>query len=86
MLDKVTVRLDKTSFVEDAMHKQTILSMAGSGMISADTVLKTIGLDFQEEAAKKRQEDQELAEESIKAQSSQQQMEMTQSVLPPAGS
>lgn len=86
LLDKVTVRLDKTSFVEDDMHKQTILSMAGSGMISGDTVLKTVGLDFQEEAAKKRQEDQELSEESIKAQSSQQQMQMTQSVLPPAGS
>jgi hypothetical protein len=30
------------------MHKQTILQMGGSGLISNTTVLKTVGLDFEE--------------------------------------
>lgn len=30
------------------MHKQTILNMMGSGLISIDTVLSTIGLDFKD--------------------------------------
>lgn len=30
------------------MHKQTILNMMSSGLISTDTVLSTIGLDFKD--------------------------------------
>lgn len=86
MRDKVKVHLDKTSFVEDDMHKQTILNMAGSGMLSADTVLGTLNLDFKEEFKKQMQEQMFQAEESMKSQSVQQEMEMTGSVLPPAGS
>ena len=86
MMEKVKVSLDKTSFVEDDMHKQTVLSMAGSGMISQDTVLGTIGLDYKEEQKKTLQEQQFMAEEAAKTQSAQQEMEMTSSVLPPAGS
>lgn len=86
MLEKVTVTLDKTSFVEDDMHKQTVLQMAGSGMLSNDTVLKTINLDFKDEFKKQLQEQQFQAEEGAKVQADQQQMEMTGSVLPPAGS
>lgn len=56
MLDQVQVSLCKTSFVEDDMNKQTILQFAGSGMVSADTVLGTIGLDFKEEKNKMLQE------------------------------
>ena len=86
MLEKVDVTLDKTSFVEDDMHKQTVLQMAGSGMLSNDTVLNTIHLDFKDEFKKQLQEQQFQAEESAKIQSNQQEMEMTGSVLPPSGS
>lgn len=86
MLQKVTVTLDKTSFVQDDMHKQTVLQMAGSGMLSNDTVLSTIHLDFKDEFKKQMQEQQFQAEESAKMQSNEQEMEMTGSVLPPAGS
>lgn len=68
------------------MQKQTILNMAGSGLISNDTVLSTINLDYKEEQKKTLQEQQYMAEESMKSQSAQQEMEMTGSVLPPAGS
>ena len=68
------------------MHKQTILSMAGSGILSQDTVLSNLGLDYKEEQKKLLQEQQFMAEESMKTQSAQQEMEMTGSVLPPAGS
>ena len=85
-IQKVNVQLDKTSFVEDDMHKQTVLQMAGSGMISNDTVLKTIGLDAKDEQKKMLQEQQDMAEESMKTQNAQQEMEMTGSVLPPPGS
>ena len=86
LIEKVNVHLDKTSFVEDDMHKQVVLNMAGSGMISSDTVLKTIGLDYKDEQKKILQEQQDMAEESMKTQNAQQEMEMTGSVLPPAGS
>ena len=86
MTEKVQVSLIKTSFVEDDMHKQTIFNMAGSGMISQDTVLNNIGLDYKEEQKKILQEQQFMAEESMKTQNAQQEMEMTGSVLPPAGS
>ena len=82
----MNVQLDKTSFVEDDMHKQTVLQMAGSRMISNDTVLKTIGLDAKDEQKKILQEQQDMAEESLKTQNAQQEMEMTGSVLPPPGS
>ena len=68
------VSLIKTSFVEDDMHKQTILSMAGSGMLSQDTVLNNLGLDYKEEQKKILQEQQFMAEESMKTQSAQQEM------------
>ena len=86
LIEKVNVHLDKTSFVEDDMHKQVVLNMAGSRMISSDTVLKTIGLDYKDEQKKILQEQQDMAEESMKTQNVQQEMEMTGSVLPPAGS
>lgn len=86
MTDKVRVTLDKTSFVQDDMHKQTILSMAGSGMLSNDTILKTLGLDFQEEKAKLDKEQVQNAEDSLKAMSTEQEIQMVSSVLPPAGS
>ena len=54
------------------MQKQTILNMAGSGLISNDTVLSTINLDYKEEQKKTLQEQQYMAEESIKSQSAQQ--------------
>lgn len=56
------------------MHKQTILSMAGSGMLSQDTVLNNLGLDYKEEQKKILQEQQFMAEESMKTQSAQQEM------------
>ena len=44
------------------MNKQTILQFAGSGLVSADTVLGTIGLDFKEEKNKMLQEQSYEAE------------------------
>lgn len=85
-MDRVAVSLDKTSFVQDDMNKQTVLQMAGSGMISNQTVLSTIGLQYKEEQKKKMQEEQYMAEESSKMQANMQQMEMSSSVMPPAGS
>lgn len=86
MLDQVQVSLCKTSFVEDDMNKQTILQFAGSGMVSADTVLGTIGLDFKEEKNKMLQEQSYESEQAMKQQNDQAMVEMTQSVLPPPGS
>ena len=86
MLDKVNVSLDKTSFVQDDMNKQTILNLGGGGLISNDTVLKTVGLDFKQQQHKKMQEEQYTTQESAKMQAQMQQMQMSQSVLPPAGS
>lgn len=86
LLDRIKISLNKTSFVEDDMHKQTILQMGGSGLISNTTVLKTIGLDFEEQQHKKMQEEQKMAEQSLKMQNTQQEIQMTSSVLPPPGS
>lgn len=84
--EQYKVTLDKTSFVQDDMNKQLYMQLASGGVISQDTFLKSVGLDFKEQMHKKSQENQYQMQLSIQQQSVQQGMEMAQSVIPPAGS
>ena len=42
------VKLNKTSFVENDMNKQMYVNLVGGGLVSKDTALKAIGLDFKD--------------------------------------
>lgn len=79
-------RLDKTSFVQNDMNKQAYLQMLGGGIVSRDTALKSIGLDWKDEAHKTLQESKYDREIQTKDQAEAQGGEMLSSVLPPAGS
>lgn len=85
-IQQYKVTLDKTSFVQDDMNKQTYMQLASAGVISQDTFLKSVGLDFKDQMHKKSQENQYQMQLSIEQQSAQQGMQMVQSVVPPAGS
>lgn len=50
------------------------MQLASGGVISQDTFLKTVGLDFKEEQHKKQEENQYMMESDMKAQGEQQAM------------
>lgn len=60
--DPFIVTVNKTSFIEDEMNKQTRLQLSAQGAVSQTTGLKAIGLEFEEETKLKMAEEQQLAE------------------------
>lgn len=85
-IEQYKVLLDKTSFVQDDMNKNLYMQLSSGGVISQDTFLKSVGLDFKDQMHKKSQQNQYQMELSMEEQSAQQGMQMVQSVVPPAGS
>lgn len=60
--DPFIVTVNKTSFIEDEMNKQTRLQLSAQGAVSQTTGLKAVGLEFEEETKLKMAEEQQLAE------------------------
>jgi len=78
--------LDVTSFVEDDMNKQTLVGLMQGGVIAKTKVLKSYGVDFEDDARMRMQEARLENDIAMEQQQEQEGMEMVQSVLPPAAS
>lgn len=85
-LQKFSVKLNKTSFVQNDMNRQMYINLVGGGLVSKDTALKAIGLDFKDQNHKMSQEARYEREQAQDEESAAQAVEMTGSVLPPPGS
>lgn len=84
--EDMSCRLDTTSFVEDDMNKQVQLNLMSSNIIARTPVLKRYGIDFDEDAKLKIKEQQIEADAAVEQQNDQENTEMVDSVMPPAGS
>jgi len=78
-------KLDTTSFVEDDMNKQVALNLMSGNVIAKTPVLKRFGIDFDEDTKLKIKEQQMEADAAMEQQKDQQNTEMVDSALPPAG-
>lgn len=85
-VENMAVSLDVTSFVEDDMNKQILLGLMQSNMISKTNVLKRLGVDFEDDAKCKIQEQMKEQEIAISMETEMSGREMVGSVMPPAGS
>lgn len=85
-IENMTVTLDVTSFVEDDMNKQVLLGLMQGGMIAKTNVLKRMGVDFEDDAKLRMHEQKKEQDIAMEMQADQQNAEMVQSVIPPAGS
>lgn len=83
--ENMTCSLDMTSFVEDDMNKQVLLSLMQAGMISKTNVLKRFGVDWNDDLHMRIREQREEEEAAAEEQANMQNKEMIQSVIPPAG-
>jgi hypothetical protein len=79
------VTLDITSFVEDDMNKQMLFQLMTGGQISKTNVLKTLGVDFEEDLKMRINEMKKEREQFAKEDKAQQDQEMVGSVFPPQG-
>ena len=75
--------LDETSFVEDDMNRQVLLSLMQAGMVAKAPVLKTFGIDFEDDLEQRQREAQMEQDAALRAQTQQQGMEAVMSVIPP---
>ena len=85
-MEDMKCKLDMTSFVEDDMNKQVLLSLMQGGMIARGPVLKKLGVDFEDDTKLKIKEQQMEADAAMEQQKDQQGVEMVDSVVPPAAS
>jgi hypothetical protein len=83
-IEDMTVMLDMTSFVEDDMNKQVKLNLMQGGLIAKGPVLKSLGIDYEDDIKMQIKEQQMQADAAKEQQTNQENEEMTQSVLPPA--
>lgn len=85
-VENMRVDLDVTSFVEDDMNKQVLLSLMQGGVIAKTNVLKRLGVDFNKDLDQRMQEQKAEQEAAMKMQTQDEGAEMVQSVMPPPGS
>jgi hypothetical protein len=85
-IENMRVDLDVTSFVEDDMNKQVLLSLMQGGVIAKTNVLKRLGVDFNKDLDQRMQEQKAEQEAAMKMQTQDEGAEMVQSVMPPPGS
>ena len=85
-IENMRVDLDVTSFVEDDMNKQVLLSLMQGGVIAKTNVLKRLGVDFQKDLDQRMQEQKAEQEAAMDMQTQDAGQQMVQSVLPPPGS
>ena len=85
-IENMNVDLDVTSFVEDDMNKQVLLSLMQGGVIAKTNVLKRLGVDFNKDLDQRMQEQKAEQEAAMKMQTQDEGAEMVQSVMPPPGS
>ena len=85
-VENIRVDLDVTSFVEDDMNKQVLLSLMQGGVIAKTNVLKRLGVDFNKDLDQRMQEQKAEQEAAMKMQTQDEGAEMVQSVMPPPGS
>lgn len=83
-VEKMSVRLDMTSFVEDDMNKNLKISLAQNGQIAMQNILEPLNIDYKKDVKQQLEEQQTKAELVQKMEMSQQNAEMTGSVMPPA--
>ena len=85
-LEKMDTSMDVTSFVEDDMNKQVLLSLMQGGLISKTNVLQRFGIDFEDDVKQRIQEQKKEQEAAQEMETEMQNQEMVGSVIPPAGS
>ena len=85
-IENMRVDLDVTSFVEDDMNKQILLSLMQGGVISKTNVLKRLGVDFNKDLDQRMQEQKAEQEAAMDMQTQDEGAQMVQSVMPPPGS
>lgn len=85
-IENMRVDLDITSFVEDDMNKQVLLSLMQSGLVAKTPVFSRFGIDFQKNLDQLMQEQKAEQEAAMDMQTSEEGKQMVQGVLPPAGS
>lgn len=85
-IENMRVDLDVTSFVEDDMNKQVLLSLMQAGVIAKTNVLKRLGVDFNKDLDQRMQEQKAEQEAAMKMQTQDEGQQMVQSVMPPPGS
>lgn len=85
-VENMRVDLDVTSFVEDDMNKQVLLSLMQGGVIAKTNVLKRLGVDFNKDLDQRMQEQKAEQEAAMKMQTQDEGAQMVQSVMPPPGS
>lgn len=83
-IEDMTVALDMTSFVEDDMNKQVKLGLMQSNLIAKGPVLRSLGIDYEDDIKMQIKEQQMQADAAREQQANQENEEMTESVLPPA--
>lgn len=79
------VTLDITSFVEDDMNKQMLFSLMQGGMISKTNVLKSVGVDFEEDLKMRIEEMKKEKQLNEKEAQEDQDRQMIGGVMPPQG-
>jgi hypothetical protein len=85
-VENMRVDLDITSFVEDDMNKQILISLMQGGVIAKTNVLKRLGVDFSKDLDQRMQEQKAEQEAAMEMQTQDEGQQMVQSVLPPPGS
>lgn len=85
-IENMRVDLDVTSFVEDDMNKQVLLSLMQAGVIAKTNVLKRLGVDFNKDLDQRMQEQKAEQEAAMEMQTQDEGQQMVQSVMPPPGS
>lgn len=85
-IENMRVDLDITSFVEDDMNKQILISLMQGGVIAKTNILKRLGVDFQKDLDQRMQEQKAEQEAAMDMQTQDEGKQMVQSVMPPPGS
>ena len=84
--EKMDASIDVTSFVEDDMNKQVLLGLMQGGLISKTNILRRLGIEYDDDVKQRIQEQKTEQDAAMEMQQDQQDQEMVQSVIPPAGS
>ena len=82
--EDMTCELDMTSFVEDDMNKQIMLNLMTTGVIAKTPILQKLGIDFEDDLKQRIKEQEMENDAAMEQQESQENREMTDSVMPPA--
>lgn len=78
--------LDMTSFIEDDMNKQVLLGLMQSNLIAKTPVMRRLGVDYEDDLKLQVKEQEMQAQAFAEEQEDQENTEMVQAVMPPAGS